>query len=99
MRLIITAETSKNPFLLESPVNYFKEENYGRSDIDTLFGYTDAESYLETSVEIQNPLLLTAFNESFHLQLPLLGLHYSYSDEVYFFIDSAKHFRFISLFR
>ncbi|KAG4071504.1 hypothetical protein HA402_011658 [Bradysia odoriphaga] len=80
---VVESATSKNPFLLESPENYFNKENYGRSSIDTLFGYADAESYSATSAEIQNPSLLTPFNEEFRLQLPLLGLNYSFSDPDY----------------
>ncbi|XP_037035581.1 venom carboxylesterase-6-like isoform X3 [Bradysia coprophila] len=80
---VVESATSKNPFLLESPVNYFNKEKYGRSSIDTLFGYADAESYSATSAEIQNPSLLTPFKEEFRFQLPLLGLNYSFSDPDY----------------
>lgn len=80
--ITLTASLSKNPFLLESPTNYFDEKNFGRDRIDTLFGYADAESYSPTSTEIHNPSLLAPFDEYFHFQLPLLGLCYGFSDTV-----------------
>ncbi|KAJ6643814.1 Venom carboxylesterase-6 [Pseudolycoriella hygida] len=92
---VVECATSKNPFLLESPENYFKKENFGRTNIDTLFGYADAESYSATSSEIQNPLLLAPFNASFHFQLPLLGLHYTYKDRDYpKWADEIRQFYF-----
>ncbi|XP_037035579.1 venom carboxylesterase-6-like isoform X1 [Bradysia coprophila] len=77
---VIESASSKNPFLLSSPVNYFNKENYGRSSMDTLIGYVDAESYVGISDVIQDPSLLAPFDKEFRVQLPLFGLNYSFSD-------------------
>lgn len=83
--LVIEPPGASNPFMQRSPEEYYLEENYPAGHIDFLIGYADGEAYSAISTDLNQPSLLEPFNESFVIQLPLLGCHYSYDDPVSFF--------------
>ncbi|XP_031619767.1 esterase E4-like [Contarinia nasturtii] len=76
---VIEIETGDDA-LLTRPIESYLDE---KSDIDSLFGYTSAESIILAPTDINFPDGLKTFEERFEVQLPLIDLNYSYFSKDY----------------
>ncbi|KAG4079456.1 hypothetical protein HA402_005153 [Bradysia odoriphaga] len=85
---VIENEEWENTFLTKSPARYYREEP---SDVDVMFGFSVLETIGVQYDDLNNPDSL----KPFVVQLPLIGLNYSFdSDKYRVYIDEIRKFYF-----
>ncbi|XP_037042859.1 esterase E4-like isoform X1 [Bradysia coprophila] len=89
---VIENQEWENGFLTKSPGRYYREEP---SDVDIMFGFSESETIGMQYEDLNNPDSLKPFDEHFELQLPLIGLNYSFdSDKYRVYKEEIRNFYF-----